>query len=180
MLLNRALKRFFSPPAYQQEAHNAYIALVAQARKPFLYEKMGVPDTLDGRFDAIALHLFMLIYALRGEGSPEALEFARITSEVFFSDMDRSLREMGSTDTGTGMRVKKMAQALYGRVQAYSDGLETGQLTAALQKNLYRGADVKPPHIEAVVTYVEKNVRALQAEGNTAAILSGKPLVFVD
>ena len=173
-MLNAVLKRFFAPDTQQENAHNAYLALVAQARRPEFFERWAVPDTLDGRFDVIVLHLFMLVHVLRANGSPEALEFARLVSETFFSDMDRSLREMGSTDTGTGMRVKKMAQAFYGRVQAYSEGLAAGQLAPALQKNLYRGAEVDEATLKEVAGYVQKHLSHLQTNGQAEEILKGK------
>ena len=153
----KAIRQIFAAPAYQEEAHNLYIALVTQARRPEFYQQWQVPDTVDGRFDVIVLHVFLAVQALRADGSPEALEFSRTLSEIFFADMDRSLREMGSTDTGTGMRVKNMAQAFYGRVQAYSDGLRDGTLPAALGRNLYREKPVGAAALQAVAAYMQKN-----------------------
>ena len=165
----KAIKQLFAAPACQNEAHSAYIALVSQSRSAHFYQLWEVPDTLDGRFDSIALHMALAVHALRKQGSPEALEFARVVSEIFFADMDRSLREMGSTDTGTGMRVKNMAQAFYGRLQAYSDAIEEGSLEAALARNLYRERPVADASIMAMASYARKN-----ASPDIASLLSGK------
>ena len=155
----KAIRQFFAAPPHQEEAHRAYVALVAQARSPAFYQQWEVPDTVDGRFDVIVLHVALVVLALRREGTPEALEFSRTLSEIFFSDMDRSLREMGSTDTGTGMRVKNMAQAFYGRLQAYGDALESDTLKQALARNLYREKPVGTQALEAVARYAQDNSR---------------------
>ncbi len=167
-----ALKKFFAPAPFQTEAHALYVALVEQARQPFFYRDWAVADTVDGRFDAIALHLFLVVDALREQGTPEALECARVLTEVFVSDMDRSVREMGVTDTGTGKRVKNMAQAFYGRQQAYKDGIEKGTLAEALARNLYRGSPTPDSAIAAVEAYMLKNAVQLAAQALTDGEIS--------
>ena len=114
-----ALKKIFSPQPYQQEAHQLYVTLVEQARAPLFYSEYEVPDTIDGRFDMIVLHVCLLCKRLRDIDTDASIELSRALMETFFADMDRSLREMGSTDTGVGKRIKKMSQAYFGRLQAY-------------------------------------------------------------
>ena len=103
-----------TPPS--DAARDTYIALVAQARHPFFYESLGVPDTLDGRFELIVLHLYLLQQRLLGR----AEEFHRQIGELFFMDMDSSLRELGVADSGVRHRIKAMAKAYHGRLQAYT------------------------------------------------------------
>jgi cytochrome b pre-mRNA-processing protein 3 len=138
--------------ASPKEATDAYIALVIHARNPFFYESLFVPDTLDGRFELIVLHLFLLQYRLRDENP----EFTRYLSELFFADMDRSLREMGVADTGVRYRIKAMAKAYHGRLQAYGLSLTDPEaLRAALARNLY--GTVKEGSVNALArmaTYV--------------------------
>jgi cytochrome b pre-mRNA-processing protein 3 len=128
-----AFKKIF--PAKPPEAVRAtYIALLAQARNPFFFGPLQVPDTLDGRFELVVLHLFLLQQRLR-ETEPE---FARFLSEIFFADMDRSLRELGVADTGVKHRIRKMGKAYHGRLQAYAAGLASNhELQRALARNLY-------------------------------------------
>ena len=128
-----ALRQLFIPkPPAAVEA--TYIALVAAARNPFSYTELKVPDTLDGRFEMIVLHLFLLQHRLRENNT----EFCRFLSEAFFNDMDRSIRELGVADTGVSHRIKKMGKAYHGRLQAYAAGLgDTQGLRAALARNLY-------------------------------------------
>lgn len=109
---------------------------MAQARKPFFYAELAVPDTLDGRFEMIVLHLFLLQHRLLRE--PTNAEFARHLSEAFFDDMDRSIRELGVADTGVGKRIKAMGKAYNGRLQVYEAGLnDADAMRAALARNLY-------------------------------------------
>ena len=132
------LKKWFgntTPPSVD----NTYVALVARARNPFFYTQMQVPDTLDGRFEMIVLHLFLLQHRLLQEtGNPAATEFARQLSEAFFDDMDRSVRELGVADTGVSKRIKRMGKAYHGALQSYAAGLSDAvALRAALARNLY-------------------------------------------
>jgi cytochrome b pre-mRNA-processing protein 3 len=154
-------KKIFASDPLQLPAHNAYIALVNQARKSFFYQEYGVSDNLDGRFDVIVLHMFLLTKRLK----VEAPEFLRALWEVFFSDMDRSLREMGASDTGIGKRVKKMVQAFYGRIDSYEKTLaDDGGFKEALRRNLYRGAEVSDLQLENLAAYVKRNLEYLEKQ----------------
>ena len=168
-----AIKSLFSSPACRDEAHKLYVGLVTQARSPFFYDKCAVSDTVDGRFDVIVLHMFMVIHRLRvaPQGSHASL-FIRALQEVFFADMDRSVREMGSTDTGVGKRIKKMAQAFYGRLQAYEQGLQTDTLSDSLVRNLYRGKAPDDKALAAIMDYVLRNMAQLDVQ-ETDILLAG-------
>lgn len=156
-----AIRNLFSPPRFQAEAHALYLKIVETARQPKFYTDYAVPDTIDGRFDMIALHMFLVTNRLRKDGSPEALNLLRAVSEVFFADMDRSLREMGSTDTGVGIRVKKMSQAFYGRQLAYQTaGDDDAKMAEAILKNLYRADSEKRPYAVKISEYVAQQVAA--------------------
>ena len=112
-------------------AHDLYVAAVAQARQPLFYVEYGVPDTVDGRFDLIILHVYLFLrqlnqLALPEDGSAESVQAAQRAQSLFdimFSDMDRSLREMGVSDISIGKQVKHMVKAFYGRAVAYDEGL---------------------------------------------------------
>lgn len=61
--------------------------------------------------------------------------------EIMFDDMDAALREMGVGDMGVPRRVKRMAEALYGRFDAYEKALESKEAVhAALRRNVYGSA----------------------------------------
>lgn len=112
-----------------------YGAIVATARHEVFYADWAVADSLDGRFDMIALHLFLVLDRLKGE----IPEFRQELVDTFFRDMDRSLREMGVGDLTVGKKVRKMAEVFYGRVAAYEKALgeDHGALRSALARNVY-------------------------------------------
>ncbi len=134
-----------------------YIPCVAQARNRFFYASLGVPDSLDGRFDMIVLHLFLLQQRLQHE----APEFARFLSEVFFEDMDASIRELGVADTGVARRIKQMGKAYHGRLQAYAT-TDDELLKAAVARNLY-GTLMQgdPAHLAQMAAYIRRMQAAL-------------------
>jgi cytochrome b pre-mRNA-processing protein 3 len=77
--------------------------------------------------------------------------------------MDRSLREMGSTDTGTGKRVQKMARAFYGRLQAYESSLmNPAAFHESLRRNCYREQDVPQEQVAKLARYVAHAIAHLQ------------------
>jgi cytochrome b pre-mRNA-processing protein 3 len=156
-----ALKRLFGPDPSHYKAHDAYVKIVAQARQPLFYRDFHIEDTLDGRFDVILLHLYLLIARCEKEsGRADVPLFMRALSEIFFADMDRSLREMGVGDTGVGKRIRTMVEAFYGRFKAYR---ETPELTEALWRNLYREKPIPAETLGALAAYVRRNQQALAA-----------------
>jgi cytochrome b pre-mRNA-processing protein 3 len=123
-------------------AAELYRAAVAAARAPWFYRDLGVPDTLDGRFDLIALHAFLLIHRLQDASAPGPA-LAQAVFDAMFSDMDVNLREMGVGDLSVGKRVRAMWEGFHGRALAYEPALDAGDeaaLAAALARNVWRGA----------------------------------------
>ena len=144
-------------------AHRLYASVVAQARQPAFYTSFGVADTVDGRFDMVALHAYLVLRRLKMRSEPAA-KTAQAVFDAMFADMDRNLRERGVGDLGVGRRVKTMARAFYGRIAAYDEGLagDDGMLVAALQRNLYRGSDGDPAGCAALASYVRRETAALE------------------
>jgi len=116
-----------------------YKRIATASRTPGLYAALGVPDTLEGRFEALSLHMILALRALRGLPQP-ADEVARDLTDAFFRNMDASLREMGVGDTVVPKRMKKIAESFYGRAQAYDgplSGADEAGLAVALGRNAY-------------------------------------------
>ncbi|HXV74203.1 MAG TPA: ubiquinol-cytochrome C chaperone family protein [Sphingomonadales bacterium] len=137
-------KRLLGLPGRESGAERAYRALAEASRNPNLYRAFGVPDTFDGRFDALALHLsiFLAVLHTAGGDTPAMRAFAREVTEAFLADMDRALREAGRGDLAIGKEVKKMAAAFFGRLTAYGEALAKGDdvsLCEAIGRNLFRG-----------------------------------------
>jgi cytochrome b pre-mRNA-processing protein 3 len=159
-----------------EAAHALYLALVRQAREPAFYSECGVPDSLEGRFDMIVLHAFLIMRRLRAEGEAGAA-LAQALFDVMFSDMDQNLRELGVGDLAVGRRVKTMARSFYGRVKAYDEGLEAPgdqALVAALDRNLYATVAADPAQMARIAGYV-RQAAALLAGQDAQALAAGRP-----
>ena len=131
----------FRRKPHERAGFALYAAAVAAARDPWFYTALGVPDTLDGRFDLVGLHAALLIHRLQGDAAPGP-ELAQAVFDAMFSDMDQNLREIGVGDLGVGKRVKVMWEAFHGRARAYATALDAGDqaaLAAALARNVWRG-----------------------------------------
>lgn len=118
-----------------------YGALVAQARDPWFYGELGVPDTVEGRFEMIALHGFLVLNRLKMEKS-DGEQLAQAIFDLMFADMDRNLREMGVGDLGIAKRVKALIKGFYGRIKVYDEGVSGADelpLVAALDRNVFDG-----------------------------------------
>jgi len=161
-----SLKSLFSPSAATKQAHAAYERIVAQSRQPVFYKDWQVEDSLDGRFDMISLHLSLILMRLESElAQPDVEAFYRALTELFFADMDRSLREMGASDTGVGIRVKNMAQAFYGRKKAYQETMnDETALGEVLRRNVYRLKTVRDEAVASLAAYMGRNRAALSAQ----------------
>ena len=157
--------RLFQSRAAQDAAALLYEAIVAQARRPEFYRVFGVPDSIDGRFEMIALHAFLALRQLRLDG-PDAARTAQALFDRMFADFDRSFREMGAGDLGVGRRVKTLAKQFYGRLAAYGAALEGNgaDLADALARNIYGGMTPDRERIAALSAYLRREAAAVAAQ----------------
>jgi cytochrome b pre-mRNA-processing protein 3 len=117
------LSALFRRSPITDSADKLYLAAVKQARRPEFYRRCGVPDTATGRFEMIALHVFLLLYRLKGE-TDEGAALAQGLFDAMFADMDRNLREMGTGDLSVGGKIRRLAEGFYGRVAAEGPAAE--------------------------------------------------------
>lgn len=159
------LERIFGNTATQRCADRLYGKAVEQARQTAFYTSMGVPDTVDGRFEMIALHVFLLLRRLK-QDDDGANETAQALFDTMFTDMDRGLREMGAGDLGVGRRVKVMAKAFYGRISAYEKGVSSddGALAEAVFRNIYRGEESERQNALQMTSYMKRQSEHLAAQ----------------
>lgn len=163
---------FRSRPA-TAPADALYGAIVERSRDPRFYAEGGVPDSLDGRFEMVALHGYLVLRRLRA-GGPPAEAMAQALVDTLFADMDANLREMGAGDLGVGKRVKRMATGFYGRVAAYDEGQAQGDASEALRRNVYGTVTAAPAQLAAMARYLAA------ADGRLARqpieeVLAGRP-----
>jgi cytochrome b pre-mRNA-processing protein 3 len=115
-------------------ADGLFAGLAARARNPVFFVDLRVPDTLDGRFDLLTVHAWLVLERLSSER-----DLSQSLTDTIFVQFDESLRQMGVGDIGIGHRVKKMADAFYGRLKAYGDAKDEDELATAILRNIYRG-----------------------------------------
>src|SRR5712671_5194555 len=147
-----------------------YGMIVTQAREPLFYRDLGVPDTVNGRFDLLVLHLWMVLRRLKTiEGGAD---LSQALFDGFCDDMDANLREMGVGDLAVPKRMQAFGEAFYGRAAAYDLALAAGAepLAQALCRNILNGKEIE--NARRLAFYVETAVACL-AGLDEAALQSG-------
>jgi cytochrome b pre-mRNA-processing protein 3 len=148
----------------KQFAHRLQDQLVARARNPVFFAGLGVPDSMDGRFDLVVLHAWLVLERLKAARLDAA---AQTLTDTLFVSFDEALREQGTGDMGMGRRMKAMADAFFGRLKAYGSAGDENALAAALARNVWRGGpiDDQARRLAAYVT----SARAALAASDVAA-----------
>jgi cytochrome b pre-mRNA-processing protein 3 len=120
-----------------------YGMIVTQAREPLFYRNLGVSDTVNGRFDMLVLHLWVVLRRLNPMEGGAAL--CQALFDRFCEDMDANLREMGVGDLTVPKRMQAFGEAFYGRTAAYDLAIAEGpeELALALSKNILDGGQIE-------------------------------------
>ncbi len=113
------------------------LAIAERARAPEFFRDLAVPDTFNGRFDMVALHGWLVLERLDAAGARPVSQ--RLVNALFDS-FEEALRDQGAGDMGMTRRIKKIADAFYGRLDVYRKAEGHAALSAALLRNVY-GAD---------------------------------------
>ena len=137
-------------------AARLYAAVSAQAREPAFFTSFGLPDTMDSRFDLLCLHAWMVLETL---GMNRALAQAFI--DVVFVGFDEALRQSGTGDVGMNRRLKTIAGAFYGRLEAYRSASTPDELAGAVRRNVFRGADDRVGQALSLATYASLTLSQL-------------------
>jgi cytochrome b pre-mRNA-processing protein 3 len=167
MSLFSALKRAIGATPPVLPGSPLYAAVVREARRPDWYLAGEAPDTLDGRFDMVALVLSLTLLRLETDPDPSAPQLSADITDRFIADMDGNLREDGVGDQVVAKHLGRMMAALGGRLGAYREaGADDAALASALVRNLWRG---QPP-ASAAVEWTVAEARRLCAR------LAGQPL----
>jgi cytochrome b pre-mRNA-processing protein 3 len=163
--------RFRNPTHPQSTIEAIYGMIVAQAREPAFYASLNVPDTVNGRFDMLLLHLWMVLRQLRAVEDGEAP--AQALFDHFCADMDDNLREMGVGDLTVPKRMQKFGEAFYGRTAAYDSALAAGEheLAAAIGRNILNNEQAVGGL--RIAAYVKQALAGLEPLGHDALLQGG-------
>jgi cytochrome b pre-mRNA-processing protein 3 len=147
-----------------------YGMIVTRAREPLFYRDLGVADTVNGRFDLLVLHLWLVLHRLRPIAG--GADLAQALFDRFCEDMDANLREMGVGDLKVPKQMQAFGEAFYGRASAYDRALATGEeaLAQAIRKNIFDGA--AGDNAERLAAYIEAVIADL-ARQDDGALLGG-------
>lgn len=164
-------KRFFGRPRGDDAGIALYNKLVAQARSPQFYLHCGVPDSVNGRFEMVILHAYLVIGRLKGQGDAAAHTAQRVF-DVMFDDMDQTIRELGVGDLSVGKKIRTMASAFYGRANAFDQGLAAfdrsgGDRTAlehAIRRNVFPDGPAGEADVGRLAAYVIASRDALSRQ----------------
>lgn len=143
----------------EDKAEQIYEVALMNTRDVVFYQDYGVPDSFDGRFDLLLLHLFIQLNRIM-----ESKDYNKVSQKLFditFRDMDQTLREMGIGDMGITKHLKRMMKAFNGRMHAYQDALEDKQeIKDVLTRNLYGTLEkVKEEHIQNMTAFIKRNIQ---------------------
>jgi cytochrome b pre-mRNA-processing protein 3 len=146
----------FQRPASRKTIAALYGTIVAQARAPAFYRAYGVPDTINGRFEMVVLHMVLVLRRLESEPAP-LRRHGQALFNRFCADMDGSLREMGVGDLAVPVKMRKIGQAFYGRQAAYAAALAGGDpeaLAAVLASDVFGWESGMPPGAGRLASYM--------------------------
>ncbi|HWA60014.1 MAG TPA: ubiquinol-cytochrome C chaperone family protein [Caulobacteraceae bacterium] len=147
------------------------IAATQQARAPAPYLTMNVPDTIEGRFELLTLHVVLLVERLKGEGTLGG-EVSQALFDAYLRDLDGALREMGVGDLSVGKKMRRLGEAFYGRAKGYAAAFaalpDRGPLADVLARTVTDGADAT-----ALAAYADACRRTLAGQ-SFEALLAGE------
>jgi cytochrome b pre-mRNA-processing protein 3 len=146
--------------------------VVSASREPALYREGGVPDDFEGRFEALTLHLFLVLRRLRELPAPAA-DVAQDLIDASFAYLELGFRQGGISDIAVPKRMKKIGRSFYGRLGGYEEALAAAApdaLELALLRNIGAGVDAL-----ALARHV-KAAAAVLATRSLDDILAADPL----
>ncbi len=121
-----------------------YAAAAARGRDERLYRDFGAPDTVEGRFELLTLHIILLVDRLKGEAG-DAARIRQTLFDAYVSNLDGALREMGVGDLAVGKRMRRLGEAFYGRAHACDAAFaalpDLQELLDMLGRTVFAGGD---------------------------------------
>ena len=135
-----------------------YEKIIKVSRQKHFYNKLMVPDTIDGRFDLLILFSIIFTFFLIRTGE-KGKELSQILFDKIFLDIDFSLRELGAGDAGVSMKIKDMIRSYMGRQKAYCACFEKDnyiKLEKSIIRNIFRNVDNYDNEPKLLVKYCKE------------------------
>lgn len=149
-----------------------YDAALVQARQPVFYDRYGVPDTIDGRYDLIVMHVCLLMEGLHEKGHEGTALFQPLF-DAMFRDFEFAAREIGIGDLSIPRHMKRMMQGFHGRAHSYREALSEEEnpalLIKAIERNIYGTVEaVGQDILSDMADYMIQNIVSLKAQELTS------------
>lgn len=99
-----------------------YTKIAMQSRKPFFFKELKIENNFEGRLEILIFNLVLVIWALKKYNELE--DISQELCDIFFQDLDNSLRELGVSDLSVGRKIKILAENYFGRVISYTESFD--------------------------------------------------------
>ena len=158
-------QRFFGKSETVSVPETLFSKIREQSRNSTLFSEYGVPDTVMGRFDMLALHTYLFANRLKDEKEARATNLNQDVFDLFVDDIERALRELGIGDTTVPKRKKRMVRSFYGQIEDFDQGLNEKDIeTLALRAKQRYGEDTDGFDARKVAQYMVKVKENLSAQ----------------
>ena len=158
-----------------------YKLIVKQSRNKEFYLSLKIPDTIDGRFELIVLHFFLLERTLDKEIKKDQLIYKELL-EIIYKDFDMSLREIGVGDLSVGKKIYHMTEAFSGRLFAYrkfNNKKHYNIIEATIRRNIYGTLNnIDSKYIEVIKSYIIDSMENI--EKSSIYKVSKNSSIFID
>jgi cytochrome b pre-mRNA-processing protein 3 len=146
-----------------------YASVTSQARQYTFYHDYKVPDTPQGRFEMLALHLALMLRRLKFLNPEEMAPCSGLSQHLcdwVVADLEESIRTMRVSELKITRHLKSFIEGFYGRLIAYDKALELNDkdmLEQAIRRNVYGIVDiVEDDIVEGLAAYTRQTWDWLQ------------------
>lgn len=155
-------------PTGFKQAQLIYERIVEQARQPWVFKEFCLPDTVQGRFESLAVHLFIVLRVLKVNADSMAKSISQELCNAFVADIEHSLRDVRLSESKVNKQIKKFVEGFYGRLIAYDVAIDqehTQSLLDSIFKNIYDHQEQFSPQAKKFVVYIEQQLHFIQQQG---------------
>ena len=140
---------------HQQQIGHLYQMIIGQSRSVEIYQAFSIPDTIDGRYEVLVLHTWLILQRLRNSSNQQAKKISQGIFDSLITDFDLSLKEIGVGDKKLGKQVRFMVKGAYGRFHAYDQSWSHPSLfLEALTRNFFGASTPSREQIDKAYHYI--------------------------
>ena len=153
-----------------------YGSVMTQSRKAVFYTDLCFEDSVTGRFDVLALHMFLFSRRLVREDTYLAKDLNQEVFDTFSINIDIALREIGFGDSGVVRRKKKLIHGFYALVSEFGALLDQDDkvmIEAAVEERFFKPVENSQKLSKNLTKYILQTTEHLDQQLGSD-ILQGK------